>query len=204
MKRRFTLCLLPLVFLAGFALCFVLSSFGFHCVSYFEKAPNATVLPKHDRNRLIASANDAQLTLAHRAHAVFALFAQYLRLPATKQDIEATLDSREWIRDAVIIPMSLAGGKNALDAEDNSTMFYMKLFGRSNPASPWSIEFNLRGGETLTATDAISFLKGGGDEQTNLELSAFALIWPHPYLDGHLGRIEAYSRWRITVTPEHE
>lgn len=129
---------------------------------------------------------------ARPLESLFSRFAHGLRLPCTSEETAEVLGTG-WVEPGMIHGIYVIGGKIPLSGSDASQPYVISF--PENPdyqgASVW---IGLSGGQG-TVEEAYDFLSGRGDRR--LRLTEFALNYPPS--PGRPGRIETFTRWRISV-----
>ncbi len=155
-------------------------------------------------NRIIG---DPTRSCDERGTAIFALFAQHVRVGATASEMGRVLSSTNWIREANVERVGGIGGMIPVEYAFTNTVYGLRLFPfqEDRQASPWYMYISITGrepGGTLRPDDdLVRFLLGDTKLYENPTLAEFALCIPEG--PERWGRRERFSRNGIHVYSLH-
>jgi hypothetical protein len=143
-------------------------------------------------------ADDSSAAREKRAEAIFALFANHIKVPQGAADVAKVLAEATWLKDADLFGCYMLAGQVPVEWTLEDTVFCLHLFPRKNESPDWVIYFRLSGGSGRTIDEARAFLRGADDLKGAPKLVEFALCFP-PADGKRLGRIERFSEKGIAV-----
>ena len=124
-------------------------------------------------------ASDPKRSPEDRAHAVFALFATYVRPGFTSHQMRAALPDTRWLEACSLV--KIMGGSGQIDIDWwSGTAFCLRVCPDEKGWSAWVITFTLTNqstGPSLTSDDALAFIKGTHTNK-QIRLAEFNLSYP--------------------------
>jgi hypothetical protein len=149
-----------------------------------EQRSQPSPTPPSEIQSLNDRANDLSLSQDDRAKAIFALFANHIKVGNGPLEVHRVLIRTDWMKFAIIDVLGGLGGWIPLDVNKDDDIYWVRLFPDKEGWSKWVIYFRLSGlpvryGEPEeSAEDGRKFLRGSTDLQGNPKLMEFALCGP--------------------------
>jgi hypothetical protein len=142
-------------------------------------------MPPSEIQSLNDRANDKSLLREDRAKAIFALFANHIKVGDGPSEIHRALIKTDWMRDAILDNVGCIGGWIPIELDHlDDSIYWVRLFPDKKRWSEWVIYFRLSGlpirygRPEESAKDGREFLRGSTGLQGNPKLMEFALCGP--------------------------
>ena len=137
-------------------------------------------------------ANDASLKREKRVEAIFTLFANHVKLPASAAVMAKVFAGEKWLEPSNLGAIRVLGGWIPVDFGSDGSVFRVYLFPDQKGWSDSVIYLRLSGDSGRPENEAIAFMRGDGGLKGDPELLEFALCFPPPEKRQE-GRIERFS-----------